>query len=267
MPAIDPARLRRQSADLVEWFHRPERLMLELQHLLEFYADRTLRRRGDMSSETPVLLKRYRSPEPVLRKLLADWQPAAAADPEAALTLARTLWATPIFETRLLACRLLGQLAPEYHTAIGECLRAWGRENEEEELIPALAGAALARLRAEALPHFFALVEGWLGSERAREQRLGLRALRSLLEETDFDALPAIFNRIAPIITQHPSSLRPSLLRLVHVLAEASPAETALFLREQLAGGGHAAWVVRHSAEFFDGPTAESLRRAARGSG
>ncbi|TAK12976.1 MAG: hypothetical protein EPO32_06940 [Anaerolineae bacterium] len=264
MPAIDPARLRRQAADLAEWFDRPERLMLELEHLLEFYADRTHRQRGENSSEMPVLLKHYRAPEPALKRILTEWLPRAGANPVAALALADALWHKPIFETRLLACRLLGSLSAEHHEAIGERLRAWGAENEEEELIPALASAALARLRAEAPARFFALVEAWLGAARAREQRLGVRALRALLEETDFSNLPAVFKLLAPLVMVHPASLRPSLLRLVNALAKASPAETAYFLRGCLADGGHAAWVVRHSVEFFDGPTAEGLRQAAR---
>ena len=43
MPAIQPVRLKRQSALLVEQFNNPAAFIRSLHHLLEFYADRVHR--------------------------------------------------------------------------------------------------------------------------------------------------------------------------------------------------------------------------------
>ncbi|MBI3159028.1 MAG: DNA alkylation repair protein [Chloroflexi bacterium] len=262
MPAIDPARLRRQTADLAEWFGRPERLVTELETLLEYYADRTQRQQRDKAPAAPPLLKTYNAPDPALKRILAELALQSEGDPTAGLALADALWAQPVTEMRLLAARLLGRLPAGEASEVGRRVRAWGAANQEEMLIPALAGEALARLRSEARAEFFALVESWLSAEQPREQRLGLRALRALLEETDFSDLPVIYRLLAPVIQSHPASLRPSLLRLVEALARASAPETAYFLRECLAQGGQASRVARQSLGFFNETRAGALRRA-----
>lgn len=268
MPAIDPTRLRRQTADLAEWFSRPERLLYELEALLDYYADRTQRQRSQKAGETRPLLPHHNLPAPVLARLLAELEPRAQADPQAALALADALWAKPVYETRLLACRLLGSLPASHSAQLEERARAWGAANEEENLIPALASDALARLRHETPEAFFLLVEGWLNSEGTRLPRLGLRALRTQVEETGATNLPRIYGLLQPLVHQHPTRLRPSLLRLVAALAGASAPETAYFLRAALSEGGpDTAWLVRHSLEFFPPVHAEALRAAARSAG
>ncbi len=266
MPAIDPARLRRQSADLAEWFGRPERFLYELEALLEFYADRTQRRRSEDTQKTAPLLKHHNLPAPALARVLAELEPRAARQPEAALALADVLWARPVFETRLLACRLLGNLPTDTASLVLERIQSWGRVNEEETLIPALASDALVRLRLEAPDVFFDQVQAWLESEALREQRLGVRALRALLEETGFSNLPRLYQLLTPRVRQHNTRLRPSLVRLLAALARASAPETAYFLRELLADGNpQVAWLVRNSLEFFPPEHAQTLKAAARG--
>jgi hypothetical protein len=264
MPAIDPARLRRQTADLAEWFGRPERLVTELAALLEYYADRTQRRQSEKAHAAAPLLTTHNVPEPALKRILAELARQGQSDPQGGLALADAMWARPVTEMRLLAARLLGRLPGLPPKEVIARLVAWGAENREEILVPALAGEAPARLRAEALDRYFDLARAWLEAETPRQQRLGLRSLRVLLEETGFDDLPVIFRLLAPLVRQHPASLRPSLLRLVEALARASAPETAYFLRECLARGGKAGRVLRQSLEFFEAGQAAALRRALR---
>ena len=66
MNAINPARLKIQSARLAESFQNPEQFIAGLHELLIFYAARI---RQTTLSRTPLELQAYQVPAPVLRAL------------------------------------------------------------------------------------------------------------------------------------------------------------------------------------------------------
>ncbi len=233
MPAIQPARLATQAAELTEHFGSPEKFVSALHDLLDFYADRTLRP-GQVIESAP-LLKSYQAPGQVLRQIERELAEMVDSDPEAALALADALWIEEWVETRLLAIAILGRIPPHPSDRITERAQFWGIACREEKIVKALASTGIARLRAEARDDFIDLLENWLDSEERSAVLIGLRALPALLEIENFDNLPLVFRWIAPLVRQVDREIRDDLLVVVHLLAKQSPQETVYFLRQSLA--------------------------------
>ena len=106
MPAINPERLKRETAELTACFSDPEKFVHVLEDLLDRYADR-VRRPGQTGSPAP-LLPAFKVAPPVMRQILLTLTPLAETDSLAALALADALWEKPTLETRQIAIRLLG---------------------------------------------------------------------------------------------------------------------------------------------------------------
>ena len=68
MPAIDLARLKKQTAQLADLFDQPGAFLRELREVLEFYVNRTLR---SLSVAPSSVLPTYRTPVAVLRTPVA----------------------------------------------------------------------------------------------------------------------------------------------------------------------------------------------------
>ena len=69
MTAINPARLKIQCAELVEFFRDLPRFISELHDLLAFYGARI---RQPSLSQSPLTLQTYQVPAPVLRDLVLE---------------------------------------------------------------------------------------------------------------------------------------------------------------------------------------------------
>ena len=108
MPAIQPAKLRREASELAELFNDPLAYLRELHHLLEFYAERA-RRQGQSGMPRPLTLAYNVHPQ-ALRLLMQEVIPKARENPEQGLVLCDALWKENKLEMRLMAARLLGQI-------------------------------------------------------------------------------------------------------------------------------------------------------------
>lgn len=232
MPAIQPARLAAQTAELMEYFGSPGKFVSALHELLDFYADRTLRP-GQVIESAP-LLKSYQAPGQVLRQIERELVESVDGDPETALALADGLWIEEWVETRLLAIAILGRIPPHPSDRITQRVQFWGTTCREEKIVKALASTGIARLRSEARDDFVDLLENWLASDERSAVLIGLRALPALLEIENFDNLPLVFRWITPLVRQVDREIRDDLLVVVLLLASRSPQETVYFLRQSL---------------------------------
>src|SRR5512133_3765672 len=107
MPAIDLARLKKQTAHLADIFGDPSAFLRELRDVLEFYVNRSLRSQSVAPSS---VLPTYRTPVVVLRQIETELGPAAVRQPLQALELAAALWDEGWLETWLLAASLLERI-------------------------------------------------------------------------------------------------------------------------------------------------------------
>jgi hypothetical protein len=230
MPAIDLARLKKQTAQLSDLFDQPSAFLRELREILEFYVNRTLRSQSVAPSS---VLPTYRTPAVVLRQIETELGPIAEQRPVQALELADALWDEGWLETKLLAAFLLGRLPPQEERLLAR-LTAWTQAIRDPEVRAALLTTSLTRLRKETPELFLVLVKEWLHPARQRMWSNGVQALVPLISSSDFDNLPPIFEIVEPIIKAAPGTLQFDLQELIIALFEASPEETTYFLQQIL---------------------------------
>jgi hypothetical protein len=232
MPAIDLARLKKQTAQLADVFGEPATFLRELQEILEFYVNRSLRSQSVAPSS---VLPTYRTPVVVLRQIEKEIGPVAEKQPILALELADALWDEGWLETRLLAAFLLGRIPPQEERLLAR-LTAWTQAVRDPEVRAALLTTSLTRLRRETPDLFLVLVREWLHPARQRMWSNGVQALVPLISSPEFDNLPPIFEIVEPIIKASPATLQYDLQELILTLYQASPDETTYFLQQILKG-------------------------------
>lgn len=232
MPAIDLARLKKQTARLADLFGQPAEFLREHREILDYYVNRTLRTTTVAPSS---VLPTYRTPTVVLRHIENELALVAERQPIQALELADALWDEGWLETRLLAAYLLGRIPPQEERLLAR-LTAWTQAVRDPSVRAALLTTSLTRLRKETPDLFLILVKEWLHPARQRMWSNGIQALVPLIESPDFDNLPPIFELVEPAIKAAPAALQFDLQELITVLYQASPDETAYFLQQILKG-------------------------------
>ena len=230
MPAIDLARLKKQTAHLADLFDQPVDFLREHREILDHYVNRTLRSQGVAPSS---VLPTYRTPTVVLRHLENELGPLAELRPLQALELADALWDEGWLETRLLAAYLLGRIPPQEERLLAR-LTAWTQAVRDPSVRAALLTTSLTRLRRETPDLFLILVKEWLHPARQRMWSNGIQALVPLISSQEFDNLPPIFEIVEPILKAAPAALQFDLQELITALYQASPDETAYFLQQIL---------------------------------
>lgn len=232
MPAIDLARLKKQTAKLADLFDQPADFLREHREILDHYVNRTLRSQGVAPSS---VLPTYRTPPVVLRQIENELGPVAEKQPIRALELADALWDEGWLETRLLAAYLLGRIPPQEERLLAR-LTAWTQAVRDPSVRAALLTTSLTRLRRETPDLFLVLVKEWLHPARQRMWSNGIQALVPLISSQEFDNLPPIFEIIEPILKAFPASLQFDLQELISTLFQASPDETTYFLQQIVKG-------------------------------
>ena len=230
MPAIDLARLKKQTAQLADLFDQPPIFLREHREILDFYVNHSLRSQGVAPSS---VLPTYRTPAVVLRQIETELGPVAERQPIQALELADALWDEGWLETRLLAAFLLGRIPPQEERLLAR-LTAWTQAVRDPSVRAALLTTSLTRLRRETPALFLVLVKEWLHPARQRMWSNGIQALVPLISSPDFDNLPPIFEIVEPIIRAAPATLQFDLQELIIMLYEASPDETTYFIQQIL---------------------------------
>jgi hypothetical protein len=198
MPAIDRARLKIQAATLARKFDEPETFLHDLNEMLDFYTNRTIRAAQVVQR---LSAPTYHTPRPVLLQIESELATLAEKQPQEALKLVKVLWQADSLESRLLAAFLLGNIPSDLAIPTLTLLPAWLNQSIDKEIHTALLTTALTRLRREKPDTFFFILEGWLGSPQPIFQVWGLQALIPLLQDPHFENLPAVFR----ILPGHPS--------------------------------------------------------------
>ena len=231
MPAIDLARLRKQSSRLADFFFLPNDFLSYLREMLEFYVNHSLRSKARVAPGSN--LSTYRTPPEVLRQIETQLQPLAVENPGFALDLADILWEQGNLESSLLAVFLLGQLPPQEILLLAR-ITAWAEQARDPSVRAELLSTGTARMRRESLEQFLGLVREWLHPERPRTWSNGLRALVPLIADISFDNLPPVLDLVEPILRNPQARLQSEIEDLIIALHRASPRETTYFLKQIL---------------------------------
>jgi hypothetical protein len=264
MPAIQLARLKIQVTELLTYFTQPADFLRELHTMLDFYADRT--RRSGQSGKPKPLIQAYNVPRQVMRRIESDITPLVDADPDSALILADRLWLDAWYESRILAIAILGMLPPEPIGVIIDRLQAWGKGCRDDALLASLLDKGAAPVRSGYPNEYFVMVENWLSSGDVLSRKVGLRAMPALIQNPDFENLPALYRLLAPQVRESTSALEADLIQVVRSLGRRSPQETAYFLQQNLKAPHKSGLglITRKSLDVFPPDLEESLRKALR---
>jgi len=232
MPAIDLARLKKQTALLADLFDQPALFLREHREILDHYVNHTLRSQSVAPSS---VLPTYRTPPVVLRQVEIELGPVAEKRPIQALELADALWDEGWLETLLLAAFLLGRIPPQEERLLAR-LTAWTQAVRDPSVRAALLTTSLTRLRKETPDLFLILVREWLYPSRKRLWSNGIQALVPLINAPEYDNLPPIFEMLKPIIRAFPATLQFDIQELIITLYRKSPDETLFFIQQILGG-------------------------------
>jgi hypothetical protein len=232
LPAIHLARLKQQSAQLVDLIAQPDRFAYELTKLFELYADRT--HRPGQSGEPPSLLMTYNLPKPVLRQIINDLQRKAESNPIEILALANRLWLESFLEFRLLAASLLGLIHLERPEMLLKTIKEWCESRVDDRLMAIIMEEGMAHIYRDIPERVIEQIQTWLENNDVYYQQVGLRALISVLSIEEYENYPVFFHMLSPFIRNAPMKIRPDILEAVRILATHSPKETAYFLQLNL---------------------------------
>lgn len=264
MPAIQPARLKKQVTDLAARFDQPAIFVRELHALLDLYTDYT--HRSGQSGEPAPLKGAYNTPPPVMRQVWHELIRVIKSQPEKILPLCDALWVEDNHDLQLLAARLLGQVPLNPPDAVLERLHAWVRSGLDKRLLDGLLAHGLEQFKHQSSGQLMDLISTWLISSDLSLQQAGLRALVPMIGTPGTENLPAIFRQLTPYVRIAPSRLRHDILAVVSALARSSPSETAYFLRQNLTAPDNpdSAWLTRQVLNEFPHETKVGLRAAVK---
>jgi hypothetical protein len=229
MPAIDLARLRKQTNRLADFFFVPEDFIRQLRKILEYYINYTMRHKDPVAPGST--LPTYRTPTVVLRHLENELNVLAVENPQQALELADRLWDEGYLETRLIAAFLLGRIPPQEEHLLAR-LTAWTQQVRDPGVRAALLTTSLKRMRDEMPDDFLVLISEWLHPARQRLWSNGIQAVLPLITNPKFENLPPIFELTRPIFEAAPGSIQTDLRDLIKAYYRASKTETSFYLRE-----------------------------------
>ena len=224
------ARLKIQAARLAEKFGEPEAFLHDLNELLDFYTNRTIRA-AQIAQRLSVPTYQYaasgappdRKRTGCARRRTGRTKPSSCPG----------FFGRPIsLESRLLAAFLLGNLPPAPAISALAILPAWLNQATDKEIRMALLTNALARLRREKPEEFFSILEDWLESPQPTSQVWGLQALIPLLQDPQFENLPAVFRILRPAILAAGPATQLDLQACLAALERVSLTETVAYLRE-----------------------------------
>ena len=264
MPAIDLARLRKQAIQLADFFFLAEDFLKQLQEILDFYVNRTLRKQENIAPRST--LPTYRTPAMVLRQIEISIGPLAMENPHYALELADLLWDEGYIETRKLAAFLLGRIPPQEERLLAR-LTAWTQQVRDPSVRSALLTTSLTRMRKETPDEFLIIIGEWLHPARQRFWPNGIQALLPMISDPNFENLPSIFKLVYPIVEAAPGVMQIEIGDLINALYQQSPSETDYFLREILKNSSNplTGVMLRRILSTFPQELQSSLRELVRG--
>ncbi len=233
MPAIQLAHLKIQISKLLGEFDSPTNFVSSLKDLYEFYSDRT--RKSGRGGPIDSITRSLNVPIQVSRLLERTLQPIVMSQPEQSLAIVDALWEEPWLEFRDLAFSILGWIPPDPEEPIINRIQYWGKSSGNDRLLSSLLPKAMTRLWKEKPGTFFELLESWLKTSDLDQRKLGLRAIPTLVSDSEFKYLPRIYNLLNPFIQQVNLVPDDNLVQVIRILAQKSPQETVFFLRRNLA--------------------------------
>ncbi len=230
MPAVDPARLRKQIAGLMRYFGDAEAFHQHTSDLFSRYANWVLKLGDDVQPEAQM--PTYHLSPPVMRLFQQDLKAFCLEDTTQALFVADELWSDSYYEVQLIAIHILHILPLNNVEPFYNRLEKWISPQQDRAINEKLWVVAAEKLQHKFQDQWEKLIQKYLDHSDEEMINLGILGLSMGIRQSGFTNLPAIFRLISPLIQAPSSSIRQSLMDLLKVLIEISPTETSVFLKQ-----------------------------------
>jgi hypothetical protein len=231
MTAINPARLKIQTAELGELIGLPDQFTAQLHELLSLYSTRV---RQTNLSRTPLTLQTYQTPEPVILALESEIEERLAEDPEAGYSLVDALWKEFWVEFRQLAVYLNGILPIQEPDRILTRIQAWLECCTSEDIRRLIMTEGMANLAREETQLSLKFIEELIRSESKENLQAAIFGLELYVKDPSYPNLPLLFKYLSNILLIEETGLTKEISALLRILASRSEQETAYFLAKQL---------------------------------
>ena len=264
MSAINLQRLRTQLKLLLPQIGNLIEFVYGLREIYNFYADHT-----HPVGEPPTgvfSLPAFNTPTVLNREVMQTLTPYCENEPDLILELIDQLWQEPEVELRQLAAQLLGKLPPAKFESVIDRIRAWSEAAINTELLPYLHRYASVNIREHTPQRWLDLLYEWETSERKWLAKLAIEGIIPLIDDENFENLPALFTFITPLIINPSTEYQFDLLTVIKHLAQRSEVETVYFLKKAISLSTDPGMprFIRRALEFFSPEMQTSLRNAAR---
>lgn len=234
MPAIDLARLRKQTTRLADFFFIPDEFVRNLRALLDSYVNYTVRNRAAATSGRG--LHSYRTPRVILNQIELELEPLITEtdNSQQGLALADALWDDASHEGRILAAHLLGRMTPVERHLVAR-LTAWSTPTRDLTLRRQLLDSALVRARREQPEIFLGLLAEWLRPQRLQHWSTAIQAAICAIHDEAFSDLPPLLEVLRPALNAAPAEIQLDIEELIVALHTRFPTETAYFVTQVIA--------------------------------
>ncbi len=264
MSAINLTRLRIQLGLLIPQIQDTSAFISGLREIYHFYADHT-----HPVGEPPTgvfTLPAFNTPLVLSREILFTLSSYCSADPRLVLELIDRLWQEPEVELRQLAAQLLGKLPTANEEDVINRIRTWSEESTSPEILRSLHQNASTGIRKTNPERWLDLLNEWESAHQDWLARLSIEGIIPLIDDRDFENLPAIFTFITPFIISPSKDYHYDLLTIIEHLSRRSEVETVHFLKKAISLSSDPTMprFIRRSLEFFSPARQESLRNALR---
>ena len=230
MPAIHLERLSEKVDDLVLSYNIPEDFVRKLHDLLSFYADRTYRSGQDISTHS--LLPLYKTPPQINQEILHRLNNKAQNAPMLLLNLCDALWLENNFESKLLACELVSLIPTDYAETVFIVTSNWLIQSSNIYLQKAIIEKSLYQIRKQKGEEFLTTFTFFIQSPNIAENKIGLLALKTVLNDEAFINLPRLFQILTPMMRNFPEEITMDVSFVIELLIIKSPLETLHFLSQ-----------------------------------
>ena len=264
MVAINLSRLAKQLEELRECFDDPEKFLASLHRFFSFYHQYSHRKHHDTIPES--FMRQYDLPMQIVPQLELSLRQTVIKEVAQSYALVDVLWQDNFFESRDLACYILGHLPEAENERVLFQVKEWLSQPLDRAVVASIFDKACQGILNDSPLLFRDLVKELLESPEVWRKRQGLFALSLYLPKAESKDLPTVYSMIRPFISQSDLQLQSRLAELVHSLAKQSPGEVVYLLKEVLADteGAEIEQRLRSYLGFFDEAYAESIHLAIK---
>ena len=231
MTAINPAKLKIQTAELGEIIDQANQFIVRLHELLGYYSARI---RQTSLSRIPLKLQTYQVPDPVIQALEIEISERLEEDPAAGYPLVDALWEESWVEFRQLAVHVLGILPPDEPARILSRIQTWLKTCSSEDIRRLVMIEGMTRLASEGADHCLLFIKELISSGLKGNHQAALFGLELFATDPSYPNLPVLFRYLSKILLEEESGLTKEINALLRILAARSEQETTYFLVKQL---------------------------------